>query len=197
MKLYLFLFLILSMILVFAVPTYLIYKKTRINPVTFGKEDNAHNFIGNVFKILIGLLFVVLGINFFSENVYENYLVPIKYMETLTIFYIGLILLHLSMLWIFIAQMQMGKSWRIGIDEKNKTELVKTGLFSVSRNPIFFGMIIAIFAAFLVLPNIITFFIAFAGYIIVQIQIRLEEEFLQKQFGSEYTAYKSKTRRLI
>lgn len=183
--------------MVFAVPTYLTYKKTRINPVTFGKEDNAHNYIGEVFKILIGLLFVVFGINFFSENVYETYLTPIENMENPAIFYTGFLLLHLSMLWIFIAQMHMGKSWRIGIDDKNKTDLIKTGLFSVSRNPIFFGMFIAIFAAFLVLPNIITVFVAFAGYIIIQIQIRLEEEFLQKQFGSEYLEYKSKTRRLI
>ena len=197
MKLYLFIFLVISLLLVFAVPTYLTYRKTGINPITFGKEDNAHNYIGRIFKILMALLFAVFAVNLFSPDIYRRFLVPIAYLENQTVFYIGLVLLHISMLWIFIAQMQMGKSWRIGIDDKNKTDLIKTGLFSVSRNPIFFGMIIAIFAAFLVLPNIITVFVAFAGYIIIQIQIRLEEEFLQKQFGSEYLEYKSKTRRLI
>ena len=58
-------------------------------------------------------------------------------------------------------------------------------------------MITALFAAFLLLPNILTFFLAFAGYILIQIQIRMEEAFLQKQFASEYSEYKSKTRRLI
>ena len=197
MKLYLFIFLVISLLLVFAVPTYLTYRKTGINPITFGKEDNAHNYIGRIFKILMALLFAVFAVNLFSPDIYRRFLVPIAYLENQTVFYIGLVLLHISMLWIFIAQMQMGKSWRIGIDDKNKSDLIKTGLFSVSRNPIFFGMIIAIFAAFLVLPNIITVFVAFAGYIIIQIQIRLEEEFLQKQFGSEYLEYKSKTRRLI
>lgn len=197
MELYLLIFFILSLVMVFAVPTYLIYKKTGINPITFGKEDNPHNYIGGVFKILIALLVVLFILNVYAPGFYQKFLLPIGYMQNPTVFYIGLVLLHISMFWIFIAQMQMGKSWRIGIDEKNKTEFVTKGLFSVSRNPIFLGMIVAIFAAFLLLPNLFTFFIAFSGYIIIQIQIRLEEEFLQKQFGNEYVHYKTKTRRLI
>jgi protein-S-isoprenylcysteine O-methyltransferase Ste14 len=31
----------------------------------------------------------------------------------------------------------MDNSWRIGIDEENKTGLVTKGIFSISRNPIF------------------------------------------------------------
>lgn len=197
MELYLLLFLVFALLLVFAVPTYFTYKKTGINPITFGKEDNAHNYIAKIFKILVGLLIIVFAAHFFSQNLYRQFLLPIAYLENKSIFYTGLVLLHLSMLWIFIAQLQMGTSWRIGIDEKHKTEFVQTGLFSVSRNPIFLGMIFAIFAAFLVLPNILTFFIAFAGYIVIQLQIRLEEEFLQKQFGAAYVRYKQKTKRLF
>jgi protein-S-isoprenylcysteine O-methyltransferase Ste14 len=51
-----------------------------------------------------------------------------------------------------IAQYQMSNSWRIGIDEKNKTELVTKGIF-YSRNPIFLGMIISILGIFLILPT--------------------------------------------
>lgn len=197
MKLYLFIFIVISLLLVFAVPTYLTSRKTGINPITFGKEDNAHNYIGRIFKILMALLFAVFAVNLFSPDIYRKFLVPIAYLENHTVFYIGLVLLHISMLWIIIAQLQMGKSWRIGIDEDHKTEFITKGLFSVSRNPIFLGMITALFAAFLLLPNILTFFLAFAGYILIQVQIRMEEAFLQKQFASEYSDYKSKTRRLI
>ena len=48
---------------------------------------------------------------------------------------------------------QMGKSWRIGIDTENKTDLVEKGLFTVSRNPIFFGMRMALFGFFLSLQG--------------------------------------------
>lgn len=197
MQLYLFVFLLAALMLVFGIPTYRIYKRTGINPVTFGKEDNAHNYIGFIFKIMIVLLILVFTINFLFPDFYRKFFVPVAYLEINAVFWTGFALLHISMLWIFIAQMQMGRSWRIGIDEKNKTELVTHGIFSISRNPIFFGMIIAMLAAFMILPNIITFFLAVGGYIIIQIQIRLEEEFLEKSFGSQYISYKKKVRRLI
>ena len=182
---------------VFIVPTYITYKKTKINPITFGKDDNAHNFIGKIFKILLVLLIVTFVINLLNENVYSKYFVPINYLENAITFKIGFVFLHFSMIWIFVAQFQMGTNWRIGIDEKNKTNLVTNGLFSISRNPIFFGMILSIFAVFMILPNVITFFIAFASLIIIQIQIRLEEEFLLKQFGEKYAEYKTKTNRFL
>lgn len=197
MKLYLFIFLIVSLLMVFAVPTYLTYRQTGVNPVTFGKEDNAHNYIGRVFKILMVLLFAVFALNLFTPDIYRKFLIPVDYLEHQTVFYAGLVLLHISMPWIFIAQMQMGKSWRMGIDEEHSTEFITKGLFSISRYPIFLGMIVALFAAFLLLPNILTFFLAFAGYFLIHVQIRMEEVFLQKKFGGAYSDYKSKTRRLI
>ena len=106
-------------------------------------------------------------------------------------------LIHLSLLWISVAQYQMSNSWRIGIDENNKTELITKGLFSYSRNPIFLGMIISVAGIFFILPNALTFFLILSTYIVIQIQIRLEEEFLEKQHGQEYLSYKQTTKRLL
>ncbi|GAB2677359.1 hypothetical protein GCM10027036_33980 [Flavihumibacter cheonanensis] len=66
-----------------------------------------------------------------------------------------------------------------------------------SRNPIFLGMLFSVFGLFLVLPNLITFFVSCCSYIVIQIQIRLEEEFLGRQHGEAYTRYKERVRRLI
>ncbi|MPL55829.1 hypothetical protein SDC9_01311 [bioreactor metagenome] len=197
MKLYLFVLFLFSVIFVFVVPTYLTYKKTGINPITFGKESNAHNYVGNVYKFLVFMLLMVFVIHFLNIELYNYLLVPIHYLELSSVFFIGFFLLHFALFWIVIAQKQMGNNWRIGIDEKNKSELVTHGLFSISRNPVFLGMMLSLFSIFLVLPNILTFFIAFTGYIVIQIQIRLEEEFLLKEFGQKYIDYKNNTRRLI
>src|SRR5437667_3994671 len=37
---------------------------------------------------------------------------------------------------VFLAQIDMGASWRVGVDEKERTELVTGGWFSIVRNPI-------------------------------------------------------------
>lgn len=197
MKIYLFILFLFSIIFVFVIPTYLTYKKTGINPITFDKESNVHNYVGNVYKVLIFIMLLVFSVYLMSEDFYNQYLIPVQFLENNKVFYLGFFLLHFSLIWIFIAQKQMGENWRIGIDEKNKSELVTHGLFAVSRNPVFLGMIFSIFSIFLIMPNILTFFVAFTGYIVIQIQIRLEEEFLLKEFGDQYLMYKKKTRRLI
>ncbi len=110
---------------------------------------------------------------------------------------VGLVLIHVSLFWIAIAQYQMSNSWRVGKDEKNKTNLVTKGIFSISRNPIFLGMIISVFGIFLIIPNALSFFTAIATYFIIHIQIRLEEAFLLGQHKEKYFAYRKKTRRLI
>ncbi len=85
----------------------------------------------------------------------------------------------------------------IAEDEKNKTDLITNGLFGFSRNPIFLGMILSTIGIFLIMPDTITFFIAATSYIVIQIQIRLEEEHLVKQHGTIYSEYKRTVRRLI
>jgi protein-S-isoprenylcysteine O-methyltransferase Ste14 len=99
--------------------------------------------------------------------------------------------------WTVIAQGHMKNSWRIGIDNETKTELVTSGLFSVSRNPIFFGMTLSLAGLFLTTPNALTAIFLIVGHILIQIQIRLEEEFLTNQHGQKYLNYKQQVRRLI
>ena len=196
LKFYLPVYLVLYMMVAFVLPSYRTYKQTGINPVTFSKTDNAHDYIGFVMKVLIALLFVAVFIYSFSDKIYQ-YLVPISYLMKDVFLIIGLILIHFSLLWISVAQYQMSNSWRIGIDENNKTELITKGLFSYSRNPIFLGMIISVAGIFFILPNALTFFLILSTYIVIQIQIRLEEEFLEKQHGQEYLSYKQTTKRLL
>ena len=150
-------------------------KQTGINPITFGKTDNAHDYIGFVMKVLIALLFVAVFIYSFSDKMYQ-YLVPISYLMKDVFLIIGLILIHFSLLWISVAQYQMSNSWRIGIDENNKTELI-TKDYSLTAGTRFFGMIISVAGIFLYYPMHLHFFLMLTTYIVIQIQIRLEEEF--------------------
>jgi protein-S-isoprenylcysteine O-methyltransferase Ste14 len=196
LKIYLPIYIILYMLVAFVIPTYRTYKQTGINPITFGKNDNAHDYIGFIMKVLIVLLFVAVLTYSMSEKMY-SYLVPISYLQTQILTITGLALIHIALVWISIAQFQMSNSWRIGIDEENKTKLVTDGVFSISRNPIFLGMIISVLGLFFIVPNALTFFLTITTYIVIQIQIRLEEEFLQKQHAQDYVNYKLKTKRLL
>jgi len=91
----------------------------------------------------------------------------------------------------------MGNSWRIGIDAGDKTQLVQHGVFRWSRNPIFLGMRVTLFGFFLILPNVMTFATLVLGEALMQIQVRLEEEYLRRTHGEEYRKYCQQTRRWL
>lgn len=196
LKYFLVAYFITYLVVAFLWPSVRTYRQTGINPVVFESGDDAHSYIGKWFKILMVLVFVCILMYVFAPS-WNNYLVPISYLNSRTLQLAGMALCVGSFAWTTIAQAQMGKSWRIGIDTKNRTDLKTKGLFSVSRNPIFMGMITTLIGYFLLLPNALTLVIATMGYLLIQIQIRLEEEFLSREHGMVYESYKKAVRRLL
>jgi len=115
---------------------YEVWKKTGVNPVVFKGSDSAHDFVGRVFKALFAVIVAVVVIYAFIPSAYQ-YVMPIHWLERTWIKLPGIVLLLVSLLWTMLAQAQMGNSWRIGIDTEHRTKLVQTGVFRLSRNPIF------------------------------------------------------------
>lgn len=96
------------------------------------------------------------------------------------------------------AQIQMGDSWRIGVDNTEQTALVTGGVFRYMRNPIFSGMLAALLGLFLLVPNPLTL----AGWLMVvcglEIQVRsVEEPYLLKTHGESYRQYTQNTGRFL
>ncbi|UPT65591.1 MAG: hypothetical protein M0D57_13735 [Sphingobacteriales bacterium JAD_PAG50586_3] len=58
-------------------------------------------------------------------------------------------------------------------------------------------MILSVMGMFLILPNALSLLLTVTTYFVIQVQIRLEEEFLEQQHGVKYLEYKKSTRRLI
>jgi len=173
-----------------------VWKKTGVNPVVFKGADSAHDFIGRVFKTLFAAIVAVVVIYAFIPNVYQ-YLMPIHLFERTGIQLTGIVLLVISLLWTILAQAQMGGSWRIGIDVEHKTELVQSGVFKLSRNPIFVGIVVTLLGLFLVIPNVGTLVTLLVGVLLIGIQVRLEEEYLTRLHGDKYIEYSRSVRRWI
>jgi protein-S-isoprenylcysteine O-methyltransferase Ste14 len=180
----------------FVAKSVIVARRIGKNPLVLPKDDSAYGLIGFYFKLTLIFMFVYVLLFAFMPTLYDKFL-PILQLDTLTIKYIGLGLFAFSLIWTIIAQAHMKNSWRIGIDTETKTELITTGLFQLSRNPIFFGMIISLLGLFLTTPNALTGLFLIIGYVLIQIQIRLEEDFLTDQHGQKYLEYKQKVKRLI
>ena len=196
MKVFLLIYLLIFFGLAMILPSYRVWKTTGVNPYKLGKSESAHDYVGTLFRLTIFSVALVVIAFAFLPNLYE-YLIPISYLSNVTLNTVGQTLLIIAVIWVLIAQVHMQKSWRIGIDEDVKTELIQTGLFKLSRNPIFLGMRIMLLGLFLVLPNAASLVILFVGDLLIQIPVRLEEEFLTRTHGKAYLAYQKQVRRWI
>jgi len=182
--------------LAFILPTYRVRKSTGVNPYKLGSSDSAHDYIGRNFRLTLIACALVILLFTFWPTAYQQ-LLPVPYLSHNLFVWIGSALLFFALIWVLVAQIQMQKSWRIGIDADVKTELVKRGLFKVSRNPIFLGMRLMLLGLFLILPNTVMLAILLVGEVLTQIQVRLEEEFLRRAHGESYLDYQRQVRRWI
>ena len=176
--------------------SYIAWKRTGINPYKLGNSDTVHDFVGKLFRLTLIVTALIVFVFSFLEG-YYHWLSPITWMNSLTLIIVGIVLLVLALIWVLVAQLQMGDSWRIGIDEKSESTLVQHGLFGVSRNPIFLGMLVMLVGLLLILPTAATLTVSALGFVLIQVQVRLEEDFLEGKYGEDYRKYQMNVRRWI
>lgn len=113
-KIYVFVFLLLYFIIVFIFPTVRVKRKTGINAYVFNNTDSLQDYIRKVLTLINFLVFFIVLVNLFPP-VYQ-YFIPVKWLEISILKYMGFIIMHLALIWIVVAQVQMSNSWRVGID---------------------------------------------------------------------------------
>lgn len=179
----------------FVWPTARLWRRDRINALVLPRDDSPQGVIATWFRLLIvGLLVGILAL---SMGVPSEALGRLTWLEQPILAVVGWGLLAASFVWIVVAQAQMGRSWRIGIDKGSRPPLVREGLFGHSRNPIFLGMRANLAGLFLVLPNSFTLAALLLAEALIQVQVRHEEAHLSAAFGEEYDSYRAAVRRWI
>jgi protein-S-isoprenylcysteine O-methyltransferase Ste14 len=110
--------------------------------------------------------------------------------------WVGFVIAVAGVVITFVAQIAMGRSWRVGVDPEERTELVTRGPFSIVRNPIFTAMILTSFGLALLVGNVVAT-VAFLGLTVaIEIQVRaVEEPYLRKVHGDAYVDYTRKVGR--
>lgn len=97
-----------------------------------------------------------------------------------------------------ISQIQMGKSWRIGVDESERTELITHGIYRYIRHPIYSGVMWFGLGLILLFPYWMIALGGLIGYIAIEIHVRqVEETFMLKLHGEIYEEYMKSTGRYL
>ena len=95
------------------------------------------------------------------------------------------------------AQLDLGASWRVGIDEGARPGLVTGGLYRYSRNPIYVAMLTALLGFALLLPSWISLGLLIGAGLGIRRHVRDEEAYLARTYGEEYRRYAARVGRFV
>lgn len=96
------------------------------------------------------------------------------------------------------TQLAMGPSWRVGVNESERTELVTTGPFGIARNPIFTMMIVTVAGLALMAPTLPSLLGLALFVVAIQLQVRVvEEPYLRRTHGAGYAYYLASVGRFV
>ena len=85
-----------------------------------------------------------------------------------------------------LAVVTMRDSWRAGVSEAERTELVTGGIYQISRNPAFLGFDLVYIGMALMFFNWVLLAISVFAGLMFQLQIvNVEEDFLVRSFGKD------------
>jgi protein-S-isoprenylcysteine O-methyltransferase Ste14 len=91
----------------------------------------------------------------------------------------------------------MGDAWRVGIDRQHRTPLVSQGIFGWVRNPTYLGVHLLNAGVWLVWPTTLIGAYVVLTFVVLEIQVRCEEEHLDAMLGEPYRVYCSRTKRYL
>jgi protein-S-isoprenylcysteine O-methyltransferase Ste14 len=96
-----------------------------------------------------------------------------------------------------ICWKKMGKSWRMGINPDDKTQLVISGPYAYLRHPIYALSSLLMVCTMVILPSPAMLAVGFMHLFLLQWEARREERYLTALHGPTYADYASRTGRFV
>ncbi len=110
---------------------------------------------------------------------------------------IGLLLIILNLLVSAASLIDLKDSWRVGVIDEQKTDLISTGIYKYTRNPYFLSYVLMFASYTVVLQNIILFVLSIVGFLLIHNMIKKEEVYLFGIHGDSYLEYKTTVPRYL
>ena len=166
-------------------------RRKGIRVIVFGATDRT-DFL--LIPFVLAIVYAVLA-NGFRLPLWEPLLRP--FWKTVIPGWAGLALSAAAIIGMIATLISFGDSFRVGIDEETPDRLVTSGMFRLSRNPIYVCFDSFFIGLFLVHRNIVIALAVIAFALLIHRQILREEKFLFSHYGAEYEEYCRNVRRYL
>ena len=146
--------------------------------------------------ILSTIIYTIAFMQIFSSP-WIKYLVGLNFIEALELKYLGFALIMIALIVGLAALYEMKNSWRVGIKYDQKTDLVTSGIYALSRNPYFLSYDLLFLGLFLIYPSLVFLILTLVLIAMFHFMIMEEEAYLEKVQGENYINYKKKVSRYL
>ena len=189
--------LIIFLLVFFGRTIWLRRKGTKVFVLGSGKKGFTA-LLEKSFLVFFPIWLIEIGIHSLQLNIQFLPLVLVKLIfKNQIIQFAGAAVIFVGLIVFCLALISFNSSWRVGIDTVSPGGLITTGVFSVTRNPIFLSMDLYFLGTFLIYSNL--FFLMWFVFIALgfPFQIRQEETFLLERYGENYRKYMAQVNRYI
>lgn len=173
-----------------------LWRARGINPYVFQAADSLQRFVERGFRAVLAL-FVGYVTLLLAWPDAEGRLGLVPGLDRPEIEWAGVAVQLAGAIVAAAGQVAMRTSWRIGIPAGGPGELVTGGIFRISRNPTFLGMLAQMAGVLLWSPTALTAALLVLGWTVIQVQVRQEEAALSRSFPQAWPAYAGRVRRWV
>jgi protein-S-isoprenylcysteine O-methyltransferase Ste14 len=164
-------------------------KKEGVEAMNFGKIDKT-DFLIPPFAIFY---FYLIFANSFDLPSPSRQV----FFHSTAITWVGVVLCLAGLGLFFFSLLSFGKSFRVGIDNQHPDQLITTGIFALTRNPIYVSFGIILLGQFLIFPNWILMVYLTGAIWLFRRQVLREEEFMKQYYGEKFAAYCKQVKRYL
>jgi protein-S-isoprenylcysteine O-methyltransferase Ste14 len=166
-------------------------RKQGIRAIVFGETDKT-DFI--LVPCVLAIAYTMLAATF-GLPIWDALVRP--FWASIVPGWLGLLMCIAALAGFVWALASFGDSFRVGIDEKKPDKLVTTGMFAISRNPIYVCFLMFFTGLFFIHRNIVIAVATILFALVIHRQVLREEKFLESHYRAVYSEYRRKVRRYL
>ena len=148
-------------------------------------------FLKAVYEIiLVFLQFFIISLHFFQwEHIPEKQIIKVSLLSYL----VGFLIIIIALIILLFAIKDLGRNLSPFPRPIKKSNLVTTGVYRITRHPMYYSLIFISFGFFLTKLSIYYLFLSISLGLIIKFKIALEEQYLKNKYKN-YLIYKKEVK---
>ena len=140
--------------------------------------------------ILVFLQFFIISLHFFQwDFIPEKQIIQVSSFS----YFVGVLIIIIAFIILLIAIKDLGRNLSPFPRPINSSNLVTTGIYRLTRHPMYYSLIFISFGVFITKLSIYYLFLSISLSLVIKFKIALEEQYLKNKFKN-YFLYKNEVK---